>query len=394
VAGATYTWTVGNGTLQSGQGTASITLHRHQRHAGVAQRGGHAQRLFIKWDRQYRCRTVRPTITSSGPTSFCPGGSVTLTSSSGASFQWLLNARRSAAHGASFIASAVGNYSVTVTRERDAPAPRRRRPSPDHSPVTGHHPLRSTTFCTGGSVTLTASAAVTFQWLRNGVVINGATSQTFGAAISGSYTVTSPTAGMHGNLARSERHCESHSGRRHHRPGRGLRGRKRHARRRPRLRSYAWSTGATTQTITVSPSSTTTYSVTVTSNGCTASTSTSVAVTSGSSTSVLSLPRPERLGPATWPRCRQVRRARPTPGRSPAHYDSGGRQPRRSLDAGNSSFRRISVNVTTALHPPQRHINHGRRRAAPARRRSPRAGATQRRQLRPLGTGKASARWC
>jgi len=112
-------------------------------------------------DRQYRCRIVRPTITSSGPTSFCPGGSVTLTSSSGASFQWLLNGSPiGGATAQSFIASAVGNYSVT--RHHGSGMHRHLGDDgrhPDHSPSPVITPSGPTTFCTGGSVTLTASAA-------------------------------------------------------------------------------------------------------------------------------------------------------------------------------------------------------------------------------------------
>lgn len=46
-----------------------------------------------------------------------------------------------------------------------------------------------TTFCDGGSVTLTSDAAATYQWFNNGVIIAGATAQSYTASSSASYTV-------------------------------------------------------------------------------------------------------------------------------------------------------------------------------------------------------------
>lgn len=46
-----------------------------------------------------------------------------------------------------------------------------------------------TTFCQGGSVLLTSSAAVSYQWYVGGSIIPGATNQTYTAVASGSYTV-------------------------------------------------------------------------------------------------------------------------------------------------------------------------------------------------------------
>src|SRR5439155_22473624 len=51
-----------------------------------------------------------PTISASGPTTFCAGGSVTLTSSSATSYLWSTGATTQ-----SIVVNASGNYSVTVT---------------------------------------------------------------------------------------------------------------------------------------------------------------------------------------------------------------------------------------------------------------------------------------
>ncbi|NVO03495.1 MAG: T9SS type A sorting domain-containing protein, partial [Bacteroidetes bacterium] len=57
-----------------------------------------------------QCNLTQPTITPNGPTSFCPGGSVTLNSSSSASYLWSNGATTQ-----SINASTTNNYSVTIT---------------------------------------------------------------------------------------------------------------------------------------------------------------------------------------------------------------------------------------------------------------------------------------
>ncbi|HRH37380.1 MAG TPA: right-handed parallel beta-helix repeat-containing protein, partial [Flavobacteriales bacterium] len=55
----------------------------------------------------------------------------------------------------------------------------------------------STTFCTGGSVSLSATSGTgyTYVWKKNGTIISGATSATYSATTSGTYTVDVTTSG-------------------------------------------------------------------------------------------------------------------------------------------------------------------------------------------------------
>ena len=53
----------------------------------------------------------------------------------------------------------------------------------------------ATTFCEGGSVTLTSSAASGNQWYKDGVLIGGEINQTYSATASGSYTVIATVTG-------------------------------------------------------------------------------------------------------------------------------------------------------------------------------------------------------
>ncbi|TAJ67572.1 MAG: HYR domain-containing protein, partial [Chitinophagaceae bacterium] len=53
----------------------------------------------------------------------------------------------------------------------------------------------ATTFCQGGTVTLTASAGDSYQWYKDGVAISSATANTYSANTTGNYTVAVTTAG-------------------------------------------------------------------------------------------------------------------------------------------------------------------------------------------------------
>jgi hypothetical protein len=122
-----------------------------------------------------------PVITPSGPTTFCAGGSVTLTASGGQSFLWSNGATTQA-----ITVNASGSYSVTVTdasscSATSAPTAVTAHPAATTPVVTASGP---TTFCAGGSVTLTASGGQSFVWS------NGATTQSISVTASGTYSVT------------------------------------------------------------------------------------------------------------------------------------------------------------------------------------------------------------
>jgi hypothetical protein len=133
-----------------------------------------------------------PTVTPGGPTTFCAGGSVTLTSSSASGNQWYLNSNPiGGATNQNFIATASGDYTVVVTVSGCSSSPSAAttvtvNPIPATPAITPGGP---TTFCLGGSVTLTSSSASGNQWYLNGNPIGGATAQTYLATASGNYTV-------------------------------------------------------------------------------------------------------------------------------------------------------------------------------------------------------------
>ena len=122
-----------------------------------------------------------PTVTASGSTTFCTGGSVTLTSSTGSSYLWSNGETTQ-----SITVTTAGSYTVQVTNAfscqslSSTPTVVTLNTLPATPTIT---PGSSTTFCTGGSVTLTSSAGDSYLWS------NGATTQSINVANSGSYTV-------------------------------------------------------------------------------------------------------------------------------------------------------------------------------------------------------------
>jgi hypothetical protein len=141
--------------------------------------------------------TPTPTITPGGPTTFCTGGNVNLTSSSASGNQWFLNGNPiGGATNQQYVATTSGNYTVTVTElgcaTTSAPTPVTVNPVPPTPTIT---PGSATTFCDGGNVSLTSSSASGNQWYRNGSLIAGATNQQYVATLSGNYTTIVTTGG-------------------------------------------------------------------------------------------------------------------------------------------------------------------------------------------------------
>ncbi|HWS72503.1 MAG TPA: IPT/TIG domain-containing protein, partial [Thermoanaerobaculia bacterium] len=139
-----------------------------------------------------------PTITPGGPTTFCAGGNVTLTSSSATGNQWYLDGNPiGGATNQQYVASLNGSYTVVVTASGCPSAPSSAtavtvNPAPATPTITPGGP---TTFCTGGSVTLTSSSASGNQWSLNGNPIGGETNQTYVATASGNYSVVVTSSG-------------------------------------------------------------------------------------------------------------------------------------------------------------------------------------------------------
>jgi len=133
------------------------------------------------------------TITASGSTTFCTGGSVTLNATTGAGFtwQWKLNGGNIlGATSSTYNATAAGNYTCAITNVCGALTSNTITVTVNTLPPATISAGGSTTFCLGGSVTLTANtgAGLTWQWKLNGGNIPGATLPSYNATATGNYT--------------------------------------------------------------------------------------------------------------------------------------------------------------------------------------------------------------
>ncbi|HKR03748.1 MAG TPA: DNRLRE domain-containing protein [Bacteroidia bacterium] len=133
-------------------------------------------------------------VSASGGTTFCSGGSVVLNANAGIglTYQWKKNGISiPGATQSAYSATATGNYTVQVDNScssvTSSPVPVTVNPLPS-AVIT---PSGPTTFCSGGSVTLNAPVAAnrSYQWKTGGVDISGATSSSLTVTGSGTFKV-------------------------------------------------------------------------------------------------------------------------------------------------------------------------------------------------------------
>lgn len=121
--------------------------------------------------------TFSTSITAGGPTTFCAGGSVSLTAIGGSTYLWNTGATTQ-----SIAASSSGNYSVIVTNGNGCSASSSQSVTVHTLPSVSISANGPTTFCAGGSVNLTASSGSSYFWN------NGATTQTISVTAPGTYS--------------------------------------------------------------------------------------------------------------------------------------------------------------------------------------------------------------
>ncbi|MFN8353290.1 MAG: sialate O-acetylesterase [Spirosomataceae bacterium] len=129
-----------------------------------------------------------PTITAGGPTTFCPGSSVILTSSAGVGYVWLnvsTNTTVGTTQGISV--DKTGYYVAKVTDAngctslQSSPIQIILLPTPATPTISA---TGATTFCQGGSVVLVSSPGIAYSWS------SGATTQNITVNTTGFYTLT------------------------------------------------------------------------------------------------------------------------------------------------------------------------------------------------------------
>ena len=140
------------------------------------------------------CSTPTASITPQGNTTFCQGGSVVLNASTGTgyTYEWYKDGSIiTGATASSYSATQSGNYTLKVINGSCNATSSATAVTVNPNPTATITAGGATTFCQGGSVTLTASSATnnTYQWYNNGNSISNATSSVYSATQSGNYTV-------------------------------------------------------------------------------------------------------------------------------------------------------------------------------------------------------------
>ncbi|KXK45807.1 MAG: PKD domain-containing protein [Bacteroidetes bacterium OLB10] len=209
------------------------------------------------------------TITANGPTTFCAGGSVVLTSSTGNSYLWSNGATTK-----SITVTTAGSYFVTVSNSSCSATSASTVVTVNSTPTATITASGATTFCPGGSVTLTASTGSSYLWS------NGKTTKSITVSTAGSYSVTVSNGSCSATSAPTVVTVTNNptatitaSGPTSFCPGGSV------TLTASTGSSYLWSNGKTTKSITVSTAGS--YSVTVSNGSCSAtSTPTVVSVNS------------------------------------------------------------------------------------------------------------------
>ena len=174
-AGSTYLWSTGATTASINISTSGSYTVR------VTNANGCQSALSAATTVTVNALPAAPTIIAGGPTTFCEGGSVNLTSSAGSTYLWSTGAAT-----ASINVSTSGSYTVQVTNANGCQSALSAATTvtvnalPAAPTITAGGP---TTFCDGGSVTLTSSAGTSYLWST------GATTASINVTVSGSFTV-------------------------------------------------------------------------------------------------------------------------------------------------------------------------------------------------------------
>lgn len=131
------------------------------------------------------------TISASGPTTICQGNNVTLNvTHNGDAVQWKKNGVNIAgATGASLLVNATGNYTCMAYSDCDTNTSSIITVTVNKNPKAIISAGGPTTFCAGGSVTLTEtpSGGCSYQWYKGASPIAGATTTTYVATTAGNY---------------------------------------------------------------------------------------------------------------------------------------------------------------------------------------------------------------
>lgn len=138
---------------------------------------------------QDRTTPAPPATTVVQPTCTVGTGTITVTSPApAAGISYSINGSTYTNTTGVFTALSPGTYSVTAKYPAGCISPAKSETINSVPTVTGTISPATVTFCMGSSQVLTVNGGTSYQWFRNGTLIAGATSATYTATTSGTYT--------------------------------------------------------------------------------------------------------------------------------------------------------------------------------------------------------------
>jgi hypothetical protein len=190
--GRTYQWLLNNAVI-AGATNNTYTTGTAGNYRVRVSNGTCADTSFI------RTVTILPapvaTVTLTGSAVACAGSTVLLTGpapATGITYQWQRNGVDiAAATTNTYTVSTAGDYRLVLSNGICADTSAVRTITYNPRPTATATAGGPTSFCTGGSVLLTANtgANLTYRWLRTNVLITGATAATYTATTTGNYAV-------------------------------------------------------------------------------------------------------------------------------------------------------------------------------------------------------------
>ena len=140
------------------------------------------------------CSNPTATIIPQGTTTFCQNGSVVLNASTGSgyTYEWYKDGNIvNGSIGSSYTANQSGSYTVKVINGTCNATSSSTTVTVNPNPTVVITPQSTTTFCQGSSVILNAStgSGYTYEWYKDGNIVNGSITSSYTANQSGSYTV-------------------------------------------------------------------------------------------------------------------------------------------------------------------------------------------------------------